>query len=123
MMKDFPEVLLLDCTYKTNRFKMPLLVMVRRSSLGTTFYLGFAFLMEEKEDDYVWALEQVRSLYDGFSMREGPGVLVTDRDLALMNALDKIFPSSYGIPHGILCAWHIQKNILAKASTVFKEEE
>lgn len=116
MVKDFPEVLLLDCTYKTNRFKMPLLVIVGMSSLGTTFYVGFAFLMEEKEQDYTWAMKQVHRVYLGFSM-EGPPVHVTDRDLALMNALEQVFPAS----HGILCAWHIQKNILAKASTTFKK--
>lgn len=52
MLGQFPEVLLLDCTYKTNWFKMPLLNVVGITSIGTTFYVGFAFLSEEKEEDY-----------------------------------------------------------------------
>ena len=117
-MKSFPDILLLDCTYKTNRFKMPLLVMVRTSYLNTTFYLGFAFLAEEKEEDYTWALEQVRNIYNEFPL-PGPGVVVTDRDIALLNALHTILPQS----HTILCIWHINKNVLAKVNGCFQSEE
>ena len=117
LMKDFPEVLLLDCTCKTNQFKIPLLVMVGISCLNTT-YLGFTFLAEKKEEDYKWALEQVRKIYRDFTILR-PETVVTDRDIALLNALDSIFPES----GTILCTWHINKNVLAKASTFFPQEE
>lgn len=117
-VKDFLEVPLLDCTYKMNRFKMPLLVMVGISYLNTTFYLGFAFLAEEKEEDYKWALEQVREIYSDFTISR-PEMVVIDRDTTLLNALDSIFPES----STILCSWHINKNVLAKVNTFFPQEE
>ena len=45
------EVFLMDCTYKTNKYKLPLLVICGITSLGTTFYIAFAFPRQEKEVD------------------------------------------------------------------------
>ena len=39
-----------------------------------------------------------------------PSVIVTDRELALMNAIERIFPDATHL----LCRWHINKNVLAK---------
>ncbi|XP_021762921.1 protein FAR1-RELATED SEQUENCE 5-like [Chenopodium quinoa] len=47
----------MDCTYKTNKYKMPLLDIVGVTSFNTLFFCGFAFLFKEKESDYVWALQ------------------------------------------------------------------
>lgn len=56
LFKAYPEVLLLYCTYKTNKFKMPLLNVVGLTGLDTTFYIAFAFLKGEQEQDYIWVL-------------------------------------------------------------------
>ena len=37
----FPEVLIIDCTYKTNRYKLPLLYIVGQINTNSTFYAGF----------------------------------------------------------------------------------
>ena len=47
------EVLLLDCTYKTNHYRMPLCVISGVTSLNTSFYIGFAFLSSETYNDYL----------------------------------------------------------------------
>jgi hypothetical protein len=41
---EFPTVLVMNCTYKTNKFKMPLLNVVRVTACNTTYFLCFAFL-------------------------------------------------------------------------------
>lgn len=105
LFESYPEVLLLDCTYKTNRFKMPLLNIVGFTALNTTFYLSFVFLKGEQEDDYVWALQQLKN-----KTSISPKVMITDWELALMNAIKTVFPNA----QHLLCQWHIQKNILAK---------
>jgi hypothetical protein len=56
LLKKYPDVLLLDCTYKTNKYKMPLLHICGVTNLGTTFSIGFAFLSAEREEDYSWAI-------------------------------------------------------------------
>ena len=42
----------MDCTYKTNRFNMPLLSIIGITSLGTNFWVAFCFLRNEKEGDF-----------------------------------------------------------------------
>ncbi|CAJ0767110.1 18905_t:CDS:2, partial [Entrophospora sp. SA101] len=70
----------------------------------------------EKEADYEWALTCISKIFNGMSH---PKVIVTDRELALMNAIGRIFPGA----HHLLCIWHINKNILAKCKRHFATEE
>jgi hypothetical protein len=56
MCQTFCTVFLLDCTYKTNKFGMPLLNVVGITSTYATFNAGFAFLHAENEETYAWAL-------------------------------------------------------------------
>jgi MULE transposase domain len=88
LFHQYPDVLLLDCTYKMNRFKLPLLNMVGTTCLNTTFYVAFCFLIKEEENDYVWALEQLKGICTSDNL---PRVMVTDRELALMNGIRQEF--------------------------------
>ncbi len=106
----YPEVFLLDCTYKTNHFNMPLLNIISITGLDTTFYLAYVFFLAEAEGDFVRALQHLKNV---LSVR--PSIMVTDRDLALMNAISTIFPSATHF----LCQWHVQKNVLAKCRPFF----
>jgi hypothetical protein len=112
----YSTVILMDCTYKTNKFKMPLLHVVGMTAFNTTFSICFVFLKEEKEADYVWALRQVNAI---FSAENLPETIVTDRELALMNALRVVFPSSTNL----LCVWHINKNVAVKCKSFFANGE
>jgi hypothetical protein len=112
MCQMFNTIFLLDNTYKTNKFGMPLLNMVGITSTCATLNVGFAFLHVENEEVYAWVLEQ-------FSKVVTPKVLCTDRELALMNEIARVFPGF----HNILCCWHIKKNILANYKTHFSDVE
>lgn len=106
----YSESFLLDCTYKTNRFNVPLLNAIGITDVGASFYLSFTFLRTEQETDYVRALRQLKSKVPVL-----PEVLITDRDLALINAIEQVFPDATHL----LCQWHIQKNIVAKCKPFF----
>ncbi len=112
LVEFYPEVVLLDCTYKTNRFGLPLLNIIGITGLGTSFYLAFAFLRAEAEKDFTWALEQLAKI-----IPHAPNVIVTDRDLALMNALQVVFPDSAHL----LCQWHIRKNVVSRSKLHFRQ--
>jgi len=90
---------------------MPLLEIVGVTSTDMTFCVGCAFLDAEKEDNYSWACETLRLLMDKNSLTL---VIVTDRELALMNAIERSFPSATHL----LCRWHINKNVLAKCKKI-----
>ncbi|XP_028108051.1 PKS-NRPS hybrid synthetase CHGG_01239-like [Camellia sinensis] len=106
----------MDCTYKTNRYRLPLLEIVGVISTEMTFSVAFAYLQYERVDNYAWVLATLRDVMDGFVV---PTVIVTDRELALMNAIQKIFPSA----RNLLCRWHISKNVLTKCKKMFETQQ
>ncbi|RKF56345.1 Protein FAR-RED ELONGATED HYPOCOTYL 3, partial [Golovinomyces cichoracearum] len=109
LLKRYPDVLLIDCTYKTNRFSMPLVNICGSSGNNMTPQFALAFLSGEKEEDYTWTLQAFEEL----RLQEGipsSRCFVTDRELALLNSLNALFPQ---IDH-ILCRWHVNMNVVAK---------
>jgi hypothetical protein len=80
------------------------------------FFCGFPFLKSELEEDYIWALTCLKAIFQDIKY---PSVLPADRELALMNAIVKVFPGS----QNLLCIWHIEKNILAKCKNKFETTE
>lgn len=106
-MRAFPHVLLMDATYQTNRYGLPLLEIVGVSSTNLTFCIAFTYLNSEKEASYTRALECLQSVMHGYT---GPRVIVIDRELGLMKACAQIFPDA----SKLLCRWHIYQCILTK---------
>ncbi|KAK2436914.1 hypothetical protein QL285_021874 [Trifolium repens] len=58
----FPTVLVMDSTYKVNKYRIPLLEVVGCTSTGKTYAIAFGFLTSEKEDNFVCALQAVSNL-------------------------------------------------------------
>jgi hypothetical protein len=118
LLKGNPDVILLDCTYKTNRFNMPLLNICGVTGNNMTPQIAMAFLSGEKEVDYGWAMDCFQQLLNEYGI-DHPKCFVTDRELALMNTLDRTYPSS----DHILCRWHVNMNVVAKCKKHFKTKE
>jgi len=114
MWKQYPNVLLLDYTYKTNRFNMPLLNICAISRNNKVIQLRLAFLLGETKGDYTWAIRQLRNIMATSSIQE-PVSIITDRELALINCIDTLFPE---LTH-LLCRWHVNINVLAKTKKYF----
>lgn len=112
----YNRVFLLDCTYKTNRYKMPLLHIIGLSPSNSSFSIAFCFMQNEQEESYKWTLQ---TFFSWLNPLPFPPVLCTDRDLALVGAIKAICPRS---PH-LLCVWHINKNVLAKTKQYFSSNE
>jgi hypothetical protein len=64
---------------------MPLLNIVGITGENKSFYSCFAFIRNEQETHYEWALLQFKNLFKGGQV---PEVIITDKDKALRNALD-----------------------------------
>jgi hypothetical protein len=57
------EMLIEDCIYKINKYKMLLMIIFDQIALHKTFYVVFCFMTKEKQNDYVWIMKQLKSLY------------------------------------------------------------
>lgn len=105
LLRKYHYILFLDCTYKTNRYGMPLLIITSTTACNLTFYVGFCFLQQETTGFYEWAVGRLHNLFVINGLADP--VMVTDKEDALIRALNKIFPTSPLIQ----CRWHINKNI------------
>ncbi|KAM4059784.1 MULE transposase [Hirsutella rhossiliensis] len=102
-----PELLIMDNTYKVNRFNMPLLQIIGTTGLHKSFSVGFGLTAKEDEGAFQWILSQLREAGRQADIPD-PGVVITDFDTALKNALDSIFPST----QQQVCVWHMMKNVI-----------
>ncbi|KAL5153284.1 Protein FAR1-RELATED SEQUENCE 5 [Glycine soja] len=109
-------VFLIDNTYKTNRYRLPLLDFVGVTPTGMTFSAGFIYVEGERINNLVWVLQLFRGL---FLKRDAlPGVIVTNRDQTLMNAVKDVLPECTNL----LCSFHINKNVKAKCKSLIAQK-
>lgn len=63
LLKMYPDVLFIDCTYKTNKYNMPLCIFSEVTACNKSFYVGLAFLRHEDKDSDHWVVSQILELY------------------------------------------------------------
>ncbi|KAI5683255.1 hypothetical protein M9H77_04483 [Catharanthus roseus] len=73
MLRTWPYVLIMDTTYKTNKYNMPLLECVGMTPTGKNFTMATAFMCNEQATTYRWVLQQIKHLYFTFAMSDGQG--------------------------------------------------
>ncbi|KAJ1388696.1 MULE transposase domain [Sesbania bispinosa] len=108
LLNMFHIVLIIDTTYKINKYQLPLLEIVGVTSTGLTFSVAFAYMEQARSNNFTWVLEKLRAMI--LILDTSPQVIVTDKDIALMNAVEKVFPMSAHL----LCQFHIARNVKAK---------
>lgn len=92
MLKINPWVISIDYTYKTNRFGLPLLDIVGFAATGSSFFIGFAFLRDEKDDTYEVVLSCLADVYHSLGL-ELPRTILTNKEDALINTIKAVLPS------------------------------
>ncbi len=102
-----PDVILINATYRTNKYDLPGIHFMAVISVGLTASIGLAFVANETQLMYHLAVSTFRELVIGDTHVE---VFLTDDEDTLRNALSEVYP---GVPQ-LLCLWHINKNILTK---------
>ncbi|POW15424.1 hypothetical protein PSHT_07088 [Puccinia striiformis] len=107
------HVALLDSTYKTNKYKLPLLHVIGQAASNQSFSIAFCFLTYEDDENYLWAVNNLKKHI--WRPQRTPKVFITDRDAALRKALSVVFPDS----QANLCTWHLNKNIATNCKKNF----
>lgn len=102
-----PDVILIDATYRTNKYNLPGIHFMAVTAVGMTASIGLALVANEKEPLYNLAVSTFRELVMGDAHIE---VFLTDDEDALRNAISEVYP---GVTQ-LLCLWHVNKNVLAK---------
>ncbi|OGE46857.1 hypothetical protein PENARI_c098G08373 [Penicillium arizonense] len=68
LLKTNSWVISIDCTYKTNRYGLPILDIVGFTATGSTFYVGFAFIKDEKDNSYEVILSYLTEAYEALGL-------------------------------------------------------
>jgi hypothetical protein len=111
--REWPDVLIADCTYKTNKYRLPLFNMVVVTGLNTVLPVAQCWMPGEAEPNFAWAFATLKELQARHNIRP-PNSIVTDRDQACMNASESAFPEA----GKLVCRWHMNRNVLAKTRKV-----
>lgn len=111
LYKNFNDVVLIDSTYKTNRFRMPLLVVTGINEEAKTFIIGFAALKSEEECNVNWALNKIFLF-----LEQKPKIICTDQCPTLKKVVSNILPHSIHL----WCGWHINQNIIKRLGPIRK---
>jgi MULE transposase-like protein len=97
---------------------MPLLHILGVDGLHQGFTVAVAFLDHETEEDFDWAVAQLKAC---FKPETFPSVIATDCEEALIQALESKFP---GIrTNTMICYWHVSMNVLKNCKRYFETEE
>lgn len=110
----FGDILILDTTYNTNKYKIPLLIFTGIAPDGRNIVFGMACLNDETTETYTWALKSFLSLH-----KTSPKIIVTDGDLALCKAINN---ENINSKH-FLCQWHIVRNFSRNFAFLKKANE
>lgn len=120
LARNFPEAIIMDATYKTNKHRMPFVNVVGTSNIGypalKTFSIAGGWLSEENNETYEWFTTCLKDIVWPSSQSSSPEVFVTDNENKLTRALDIVFPQATKL----LCQIHIRRNFRTKLQKLFE---
>ena len=63
LLRENFEILIMNCIYKINKYKMLLLIIINVTSLNIFYYVIFCFMKDESFNNYVWIMKALKRLY------------------------------------------------------------
>lgn len=115
--KSFPEAVLLDPTYRTNKLKMPLFVFVVQDGCGESQVIAYAFVASQQCDHIT---EMLNLFVKENPCSENTGVIVVDKDFTEISAIHSAFPSALSIQS---CQFHVIKAFRTAPSHLARSNE
>jgi len=101
------NLLILDTTFGTNRFKMPLMVESLVNNMGQTVICFFALISEETTLQFQWVFDCFMECF-----LVPPINIITDECRSFQSAIKIKFPDS----EHFLCSWYKTNNIIKQLS-------
>ena len=108
----------MDCTCKTNVYKILLCIITGVTPLNTIYYIAFAFLSAEMVHDYHWVLGAIKKLYELFDIPDSKSI-ITNIDPSIICAISDGLP----LASHLLCLWHMNQNIMTNCSKLFEDKK
>ena len=117
MLRYYLWVLIIDCTYKTNQYCLPLLDIIGFTSTSISIYLGFAFVHNERTGTLKIVLEYLDTVYQKLGL-DPPSTVFTDKEPGFINAIKAVWPNT----DSMICIWHININLMKYALPILRAQ-
>ncbi|CAL5405985.1 unnamed protein product [Camellia sinensis] len=98
----FGDVLVFNTTYKMNAYNKPFVIFAGVNNHFETTIFACSLLVDETIATYTWVLQKLLEAMDN----KRPVSMLTDGDMAMREAIQKVFSSA---KHH-LCNWHMHRN-------------
>ncbi|XP_028108392.1 protein FAR1-RELATED SEQUENCE 5-like [Camellia sinensis] len=100
----FGDVLVFDTTYRMNAYNKPFVIFAGVNNHFETTIFVCSLLVDETIATYTWVLQKLLEAMDN----KRPVSVLTDGDMAMREAIQKVFPSA----KHCLCNWHMHRNAM-----------
>ena len=100
---NYHDIVLIDATYLTNKYRIPLIIFSGIAPDGTNIVFGIAFVNDETLQTYNWVLKQFFESHN----EKFPNVMVSGQDLSICSAVDK-YQNHFS---HFICQWHLIRNL------------
>ena len=84
--KAYGDVILIDSTYRVNKYKLPIVLFSGFTHKGRNCLFGFGIINNETEETYRWLFSKFFQVYKNF-----PSVIVSDHDPAIETIMDSTY--------------------------------
>lgn len=112
----FGNTMVFDTTYNTNKYNMMFAPFVGVNHHRQTTIFEYGLLSNEKMESFIWLF---RKFLEYMSDYDPLGVIITDQDAVISQAILEVFPSTM---HRF-CIWHVLDKFPEKInSTIYQEE-
>ena len=98
----YMDLLVMDTTFGTNRFKMKHWTMCGKDNNNRTIIFAERLITQETTEQFSWLLSKAKEYFG-----RDPKFILIDADPALIASTEAIYPTS----NIKLCGWHTEKNI------------
>ena len=111
------KILIMNCIYKINKYKILLLIIINITSLNIFYYVIFCFMKDKSFNDYVWVMKTLKWLYKKLVLSFSE-IILSDDDKILASVIQHMFEDYNHVTHA-LCIWHINNNMLKHCKKFF----
>ena len=118
LLKINSKMLIMNCTYKINKYNMSLMIISDQTALHINFYVIFCFMTQKLNFDYCWCLQQLKTIYVDLEIAAFT-IIIIDMKRELMKVCETIFEKT----NHLLCLWHNNKNVIVKCRNNFNDKE
>lgn len=108
--------------YKTNKYQISLIIIIRIIVFNTIFYIKFCYIRRKNYNNYVYIIKALVYLYNYFNLYYSTTVIFNNNKTLLSMLLYKFFEQEYCINY-ILCIQYINQNVIANCNFFFYKQE